>query len=74
MHLRHQEDWHRISKFIPDEEFVQLMDKDHKLDALMLAEGQTIYEAMANGVLGGFDSFQMEGCLAALTNNAGRFY
>lgn len=33
--------------------------------------GQQIYEAMANGTLGGFDSFQMEGQLLALINYQG---
>ena len=33
--------------------------------------GKQIYEAMENGTLGGFDSFQMEGQLLALTNYQG---
>jgi len=33
--------------------------------------GRRVYEAMANGTLGGFDSFQMEGQLLALANFQG---
>lgn len=33
--------------------------------------GQQIYQAMGNGTLGGFDSFQMEGQMAALANYQG---
>ena len=38
---------------------------------MQLLIGKKIYKAMANGTLGGFDSFQMEGQLLALTNYQG---
>lgn len=39
---------------------------DNLPNGIQLLMGRKIYEAMANGTLGGFDSFQMEGQLLAL--------
>ncbi len=43
----------------------------NKPNAMQLLTGKRIYEAMAYGTLGGFDSFQMEGQLLALANYQG---
>lgn len=71
LQLRGQSDWHEIEPFLTKEEFEDTRSKDHKLNHLQLLMGRQIYEAMANGTLGGFDSFQMEGQLLALANDQG---
>jgi putative membrane protein len=47
------------------------LQADNKPNLLQLQLGRKIYQAMANGTLGGFDSFQMEGQLMALANHQG---
>ena len=71
LQLRGQSDWHEIEPFLTKEEFEDTRSKDHKPNYLQLLMGRQIYEAMANGTLGGFDSFQMEGQLLALANYQG---
>lgn len=48
------------------EEAEALKRFDNLPNGIQLLMGRKIYEAMANGTLGGFDSFQMEGQLLAL--------
>ena len=71
VHLRHQDDWSELQPFLTGQEYHTLLEKDHKPNFIHLLMGQQIYTAMANGTLGGFDSFQMEGQLLALTNYQG---
>lgn len=71
LQLRGQKDWHEIAPFLSEEEYESITSKDHKVNAIHLLMGQHIYQAMANGTLGGFDSFQLEGQLLALTNYQG---
>ncbi|MEL6193621.1 MAG: bestrophin family ion channel [Bacteroidota bacterium] len=71
LHLRGQNEWNELEPFLEETEYAQLREKDHKPNAIHLLMGKQIYEAMANGTLGGFDSFQMEGQLLALTNYQG---
>lgn len=71
LHLRGQSSWDEIEPFFNKEEYNLIKSKDHKPNAIHLLMGQQIYNAMANGTLGGFDSFQMEGQLLALTNYQG---
>ncbi len=71
LHLRQQDQWQELQAFLSDSEFQDVISKDHKPNAIHLLMGQEIYEAMGNGTLGGFDSFQMEGQLLALTNYQG---
>lgn len=71
LHLRGQQDWPEIQAYLSSEEYQEVLKKDHKPNAIHLLMGQQIYQAMANGTLGGFDSFQMEGQLLALTNYQG---
>lgn len=71
LHLRNQDSWNEIQPFLSPKEFEHVMSKIHKPNAIHLLMGKQIYEAMANGTLGGFDSFQIEGQLLALTNYQG---
>lgn len=71
LQLREQENWAEIQPFLETEAFAQVARMDHKPNAIQLLMGRQIYEAMANGTLGGFDSFQMEGQLLALANYQG---
>ena len=71
LHLRGQNSWDEIEPFLSNQEYAVVKSKDHKPNAIHLLMGKQIYEAMANGTLGGFDSFQMEGQLLALTNYQG---
>ncbi len=71
LHLRNQENWQEIQPFFNQKEYQTILQKDHKPNAIHLMIGQQIYKAMADGTLGGFDSFQMEGQLLALTNYQG---
>ncbi len=71
LHLRGQNDWDELAPFLNKEEYDLIKSKNHKPNAIHLLMGKQIYEAMANGTLGGFDSFQMEGQLLALTNYQG---
>ncbi|MEM7657292.1 MAG: bestrophin family ion channel [Bacteroidota bacterium] len=68
LQLRRQSDWEHLKPLLPQEEFEQVSLAQNKPNALQLLMGQDIYRAMANGTLGGFDSFQMEGQLLALAN------
>lgn len=71
LHLRQQHDWQILQPFLSEEEYLEISSKDHKPNAIHLLMGKEIYEAMGNGTLGGFDSFQMEGQLLALANYQG---
>lgn len=69
LHLRQQESWEELRPFLPPHEYQTLLQKQHKPTYLQLLIGQEIYRAMGNGILGGFDSFQMEGQMLALANH-----
>ncbi len=71
LQLRRQHDWHELKPFLSEEEFGMLEKSQNKANYLHMLSGKKIYEAMANGTLGGFDSFQMEGQLLALANYQG---
>jgi putative membrane protein len=71
LHLRKQDNWHELKSFLSEQEFEHLEKSQNKPNYLHLLSGKKIYEAMANGTLGGFDSFQMEGQLLALANYQG---
>jgi putative membrane protein len=66
LQLRGQSEWREVERFLPQAEAEQLRDQPNKPLFLMKRQGQRIYDAMASGTLQGFDSFQMEGQLAAL--------
>lgn len=71
MHLRNQDTWHELKPLLSEQDFVMLKNVQNKPNFLHLLTGKKIYDAMANGTLGGFDSFQMEGQLLALVNYQG---
>lgn len=71
LHLRQQEDWEVLRPFLPEAEWETLSHTQNKPNFLQLMIGRRIYQAMADGTLGGFDSFQMEGQLLALANYQG---
>jgi len=71
LHLRKQDNWNELKPFLSEKEFEELKITQNKPNYLHLISGKKIYEAMANGTLGGFDSFQMEGQLLALANYQG---
>lgn len=68
LHLRKNERWEVLKDYLQSHEFSLLKSVENKPNYLQLLTCKKIYEAMANGTLGGFDSFQMEGQLLALAN------
>lgn len=71
LHLRKQDNWEELQSFLSPEDFIALTNSQNKPNFLQLLMGKKIYQAMGNGTLGGFDSFQMEGQLLALANYQG---
>ena len=71
LHLRNQNNWNEIKPFLSQEDFNLVTKAQNKPNYLQKIIGKQIYEGMANGTLGGFDSFQMEGQLLALANYQG---
>lgn len=71
LHLRKQSDWQELKLLLPEKEYEELLQTQNKPNYIQLIVGKRIYEAMASGTLGGFDSFQMEGQLLALANYQG---
>lgn len=69
--LRRQNNWNDIKQLLPIEVFEKILHVHNIPNQIQLHIGQKIYEAMSNGILGGFDSFQMEGQLLALANHQG---
>lgn len=69
--LRGQKDWREVQPYLSDDEYQAMVQQDNKPGYLMLQHGRSIYEAMANGTLQGFDSFQLENALAQLTAQEG---
>lgn len=71
LHLRKQNSWEELKPFLLKEDFEATFASQNKPNYLQTLMGNHIYNAMANGTLGGFDSFQMEGQLLALANYQG---
>ncbi|TAE17156.1 MAG: hydrogenase [Bacteroidetes bacterium] len=71
LHLRRQDDWQDLQSFLSEEEFAELAKAQNKPNYLQMMMGRQVYKAMADGTLGGFDSFQMEGQLVSLANFQG---
>lgn len=69
--LRRENSWEELRPYFQEDEFRAVMAAQNKVSFLQLMMGKDIYQAMANGTLGGFDSFQMEGQLLALANYQG---
>lgn len=66
LHLRGQNEWRELERWLPEADVAALRQQPNKPLFLMQRQGQRIYDGMAQGTLQGFDSFQMEGQLAAL--------
>lgn len=66
--LRGQETEKGINRFLSEADFNEVIQAANKPTFLQKMMGRKIYKAMANGTLGGFDSFQIEGQLLALSN------
>lgn len=64
LQLRGQSDWEPLRPFLSAADWATLADKHNKAAALLLLQGHRIYDGMRGGTLQGFDSFQLEGCLA----------
>ncbi|QOJ27761.1 MAG: hydrogenase [Ignavibacteriales bacterium] len=60
-----------VKHLLTESDFQKTEAAQNKPSFLHLLLGQKIYQAMANGTLGGFDSFQLEGQLLALANAQG---
>lgn len=71
LHLRKQDNWAELKHLVTEQELAGLLRAHNKPNYIHLITGKKIYEAMANGTLGGFDSFQLEGQLLALANYQG---
>lgn len=71
LHLRQQNQWQQLLPFLNSEEYTAMLAANNKPNYLQLLAGKKIYQAMANGTLAGFDSFQMEGQLLSLANYQG---
>lgn len=71
MHLRTENNWESLRPLLPTNEWQAFQQSHNKPNFLQLLSGRHIYAAMADGTLGGFDSFQMEGQLLALANYQG---
>lgn len=71
MQLRRKEEDEKLKEWMTEADWKWVVSKQHWANAIHLLTGQKIYDAMANGVLAGFDSFQLEGQLLALANYQG---
>jgi ion channel-forming bestrophin family protein len=74
LHLRRNDEreWvDTLRPLLPADEFNTVMGAQNRPNIIQQLQGQHIYRAMADGTLGGFDSFQMEGQLLALANYQG---
>lgn len=67
LQLRGQAELDQLAALLPGDELSALRGHPAWCMALIQRQGQRIYEAMASGILQGFDSFQLEGQLAALS-------
>jgi putative membrane protein len=54
----------QVEVFLSDEDWKSVASKQNKPYALSILQGNRIYDGMRLGTLQGFDSFQLEGCLA----------
>jgi ion channel-forming bestrophin family protein len=71
LHLRRQSGRDEMQRLLPEQDFNELLRSQNLPNYLQLLMGRKIYEAMATGILAGFDSFQLEGQLLALANYQG---
>jgi ion channel-forming bestrophin family protein len=67
LQLRNQSEWRTLEPLLPADDLAALPAQANKALFLMKRQGQRIYDGMRSGILQGFDSFQIEGQLAALS-------
>jgi len=67
LQLRGQDEWGELAPLLGVEDTADLLQQPNKPLYLLKRQGQRIYDAMASGILQGFDSFQLEGQLAVLS-------
>lgn len=68
LHLRGQVDVNELAAYLDADELAALRPAAGMPNALLLTQGRRIYDAMAAGILQGFDSFQLEGQLPVLAS------
>lgn len=66
--LRNNQNYESLNLNLSEMESEKFLLSQNKTSFITLRMGEKIYQAMGEGVLGGFDSFQMEGQLFNLTN------
>ncbi len=71
LQLRKSDSWEELRPYLSEVDFNAMLQAQNKPNFLQLLSGRRIYAAMADGTLGGFDSFQLEGQLLALANYQG---
>lgn len=69
LQLRGHDRWDDLKPYLSEAEYAAVNAKHNKLSYLLRLQGDAIYHAMADGTLQGFDSFQLEGQLAALSGH-----
>jgi putative membrane protein len=68
MQLRGHPDVSALASYLAEDDIAALRQTESKTGALLVMQGRRIYDAMAAGILQGFDSFQLEGQLAAMAS------
>ena len=71
LQLRAQNSWEELKTYVSEQEWKEVVRATNKPYSIHMLMGKQLYKAMADGTLGGFDSFQMEGQFLALTNYQG---
>ncbi len=71
MNLRGSSNWEAIRGHMSNDVFEKFTQAHNKLNYIMFVIGTKVHEAMNNGVLAGFDGFQIENQLLALQNSQG---
>lgn len=66
--LREQDDWQSLAQYITKQDYAGLQAAENKPAYLIARQGESIYDALQQGILQGFDSFQMETQLSAFAN------
>lgn len=66
--LRDQENWNEIEPYLSKQDFKAMKTMQNKPAYLMARQGERVYDALASGVLQGFDSLQLETQLSILAS------
>lgn len=71
LHLRKQNNWEELQSLLPEEEYLQLIQKSNKPNFLLHRQGIRIKEGMRSEILGAFDNISLEPTLAGFNNFQG---